>query len=143
MSRYDDAMDAFGMHAVGGMAGGILTGFFANDFVSGSETKKGVFYGRGVQLGIQIYAIVVVAGWSFFMSSIILIIISKTMGVRVSGQSSHDSHTLYHFDYMHIRICSNCLLSKLPWLASLAPAILVMSRCSTLQTQYASMCTLS
>lgn len=79
-------MDAFGMHAVGGMAGGILTGFFANDFVSGVDTKRGVFYGRGVQLGIQIYAIVVVAGWSFFMSSIILWILAKTMGVRVSGR---------------------------------------------------------
>jgi hypothetical protein len=53
--------------------------------VSGSEAKRGVFYGRGVQLGIQIYAIVVVAGWSFVMSGIILLILSKTMGVRVSG----------------------------------------------------------
>jgi ammonia channel protein AmtB len=83
--RYDDAMDAFGMHGVGGIVGGILTGFFANDFVSGHEDERGVFYGRGVQLGIQIYAIVVVAGWSFLISCIILIILSKTMGVRVSG----------------------------------------------------------
>lgn len=78
-------MDAFGMHAVGGMAGGILTGFFANDFISENEKKRGVFYGRPVQLGIQLYAIVVVAGWSFFMSGIILMILHKTYGLRVSG----------------------------------------------------------
>ena len=42
--RYDDAMDAFGMHGVRGIVGGILTGFFANDYVS---DERGVFYGRG------------------------------------------------------------------------------------------------
>ena len=47
---YDDALDAFHVHGVGGMCGGVLTGFFANDFVTGSEVKKGVFYGRGVQV---------------------------------------------------------------------------------------------
>ena len=47
---YDDALDAFHVHGVGGMCGGVLTGFFANDFVTGSQVQKGVFYGRGVQV---------------------------------------------------------------------------------------------
>ena len=53
---YDDALDAFGVHGIGGVVGGILTGFFANDFVSGVPAKRGVFYGRGVQLGYQVPA---------------------------------------------------------------------------------------
>ena len=44
---YDDALDAFGVHGVGGVCGGLLTGLFANDFVSGNVVKKGAFYGRG------------------------------------------------------------------------------------------------
>ena len=51
---YDDALDAFGVHGVGGVCGGLLTGFFANDFVSGSPEKRGVFYGKGDQVWIQV-----------------------------------------------------------------------------------------
>jgi ammonia channel protein AmtB len=51
---YDDALDAFGVHGVGGLCGGLLTGFFANDFVSGSPEKRGVFYGKGDQVWIQV-----------------------------------------------------------------------------------------
>ena len=50
---YDDALDAFGVHGVGGLCGGLLTGFFANDFISGSPEKRGVFYGKGDQIWIQ------------------------------------------------------------------------------------------
>jgi Amt family ammonium transporter len=85
---YDDALDAFGVHAVGGLVGGFLTGFFAHGWVSGFETKTGVFYGSpaGIQLGIQVYAMVVVAGWAFTISSILLLIIDKTIGLRVAGK---------------------------------------------------------
>lgn len=83
---YDDALDAFGVHAIGGILGGVLTGFFATELIGGSG-KNGVFYARdgGHQLGIQIYAIVVVAGWAAFMSFLILYVLEKTMGLRVSG----------------------------------------------------------
>jgi Amt family ammonium transporter len=79
---YDDALDAFGVHGVGGIIGGILVGFFANPFIGG-EDRAGCFYGNCYQVGIQIYAIVVVAGWSLFMSSLILLAIKYTMGLRV------------------------------------------------------------
>jgi Amt family ammonium transporter len=85
---YDDALDAFGVHGVGGMVGGFFTGFFAHGWVSGVESKTGVFYGSpmGIQLGIQVYAIVVVAGWSFTISALLLFIIDKTLGLRVPGE---------------------------------------------------------
>ena len=79
---YDDALDAFGCHAVGGFVGSILTGFFANPFVNG---KSGVFYGNGRQLGLQIYASVVVGGWSFTVSFLILFLLNLIQGIRVSG----------------------------------------------------------
>jgi ammonium transporter, Amt family len=84
---YDDALDAFGVHGVGGIAGGILTGFFANDFITNNPNQRGVFYGRPVQLGLQIYGIVVVGGWSFVVSGILLLILGQVMGLRVSEET--------------------------------------------------------
>jgi Amt family ammonium transporter len=94
---YDDALDAFGVHGVGGTVGGLLTGFFANDFISGesgtggppqagvvlgrgghTDAPRGVFYGNPRQLGLQLYAIVVIAGWSFTVSFIILRLIAAS-----------------------------------------------------------------
>jgi len=102
---YDDALDAFGVHAIGGIVGGISTGFFATravgSYASGFElnggsgvpgvsNRDGVYYSDlkhgGTQLGLQLYAIVVSIGWAAFMSTILLLAIDKTMGLRVSAQ---------------------------------------------------------
>lgn len=93
---YDDALDAFGVHAVGGIIGGISTGFFATSHHGGMaggspgvNYRDGVYYSNmthgGKQLGLQIYAILVSIGWSAFMSTILLVSIDKTMGLRVSA----------------------------------------------------------
>jgi ammonia channel protein AmtB len=68
---FDDALDAFGVHGVGGVVGGILTGFFANKNISGKEEANGLFYGRPKQVYIQLYGIVVVAAYSFVMTLIL------------------------------------------------------------------------
>jgi Amt family ammonium transporter len=101
---YDDALDAFGVHAIGGIVGGISVGFFATRSVGsyhagfekmpfgapGVSNRDGVYYSNlqhgGTQLGVQIYAIVVAIGWSAFMSAILLLAIDKTLGLRVSAQ---------------------------------------------------------
>jgi Amt family ammonium transporter len=83
---YDDALDAFGVHGVGGIIGGIFTGFFANDFISGSDVKRGAFYGRGVQVGLQIAGILAIGAWAFFVSLLILFVIKLVMPLRVSGE---------------------------------------------------------
>jgi len=91
---YDDALDAFGVHAIGGIFGGIMTGFFATRYVAGFNSDgvgiDGVFYSDthtgGTQLGKQIYGIVVTAGWAAFMSFIILKGIDMTIGLRVTDE---------------------------------------------------------
>lgn len=85
---YDDALDAFGVHGIGGMAGGLLLGFFATDKISGHD--NGVFYSDthngGMQWAHQLYAIVVVTGWSIFMTAIIHFVVDCTLGLRVSAE---------------------------------------------------------
>jgi Amt family ammonium transporter len=84
---YDDCLDAFGVHAIGGIVGGILTGFFATSTVAGAGIN-GVFYADtkvgGTQLGNQIYAIVVVTCYAAFMTFCILKVLDMTIGMRVS-----------------------------------------------------------
>ena len=85
----DDALDAFGIHAICGMWGGLMVGFFASWEISGGV--DGIFYddnskGRhGVlQLAVQLYDIFISAGWSSFMSFVILKLVDVTMGLRIS-----------------------------------------------------------
>ncbi|EKX40018.1 ammonium transporter [Guillardia theta CCMP2712] len=66
---FDDALDAFGVHGVGGMLGGILTGCFADAAIGG---QNGAFYGNPKQLGIQLAGIAVTLVYSIIMTFIIL-----------------------------------------------------------------------
>ncbi len=85
---FDDALDAFGIHAIGGIIGGIAVGFFAKD-IYGLGYDEGVYYAGlkegGTTLGVQIYGIIVCAGWAAFMSYILLIFLDNTIGLRVSA----------------------------------------------------------
>lgn len=82
--RIDDALDAFGVHAVGGIVGGILTGFFSNKHINGAD---GLFYAPidvgMTQVGKQIYAIVIVGLWACACSTLILLFLQYFMGLRV------------------------------------------------------------
>jgi len=93
---WDDALDAFGIHATGGAMGTILTGFFAIPAYTGM--RGSVFYSGlkagGTQLGIQIYSVVVCAGWSAFASFVILTAIELTIGLRDFKEDIKDSAVL-------------------------------------------------
>ena len=84
----DDALDAFGVHAVGGVIGGIACGFFASPHLY--ALSKGVYYfvvkDGGNQLAMQLYAIIVSIIWAGGISFILLKGIDMTLGLRVSAE---------------------------------------------------------
>jgi Amt family ammonium transporter len=81
---YDDALDVVGVHFVGGLVGSLLTGLFANPSFFDGAFDEGLFYGGGLGLfGEQVLANVAAIVWSFALTLGIMIVLKKTIGVRV------------------------------------------------------------
>jgi Amt family ammonium transporter len=80
---YDDTLDAFGVHGVGGIWGVIATGLFATKAVNAAG-GDGLFYGGGALLGAQVKGTLVCAGWSLVGTFAILKALDLAMGLRVS-----------------------------------------------------------
>ena len=81
--NYDDSLDAFGVHGVGGIWGAIATGLFATTSVN-SAGANGLFYGNPGLLWIQIKAVIITMVFSFVASFILLKLVDAVMGLRVS-----------------------------------------------------------
>jgi Amt family ammonium transporter len=88
---YDDSLDAFGIHGVGGILGAILTGIFADPSVN--ELGKGLLYGNPGQLLTQIIAVVVTMVYSAVATLIIFGIVKAITGIRV-----HEEHEITGLD---------------------------------------------
>jgi Amt family ammonium transporter len=82
---YDDSLDAFGVHGVGGILGTISAGFLAQKLINNAGAD-GLFFGNPHQLAVQAMAVVVAAFYSFSITFIVLKIIEKTMGLRISDE---------------------------------------------------------
>jgi len=82
--RFDDSLDVVGVHGVGGVWGALATGLFATSEVSGIDFADGLFHGNPQQMWDQSVGIVVVGAFSFIVTFIILKVLDRTMGVRVS-----------------------------------------------------------
>jgi ammonium transporter, Amt family len=80
---YDDALDAFGVHGIGGMLGALLTGFWATTVVNPAGFD-GLFHGAPKQVLIQLAALVGSAAYSFVVSWLLLKLVDKTIGLRVT-----------------------------------------------------------
>jgi Amt family ammonium transporter len=78
---YDDSLDAFGVHAVGGIIGALLTGVFALKAVCGTS---GLLKGNPGQVLIQLEGITATIVWTAVATFVILIITNILTGVRVS-----------------------------------------------------------
>ncbi len=78
---YDDSLDAFGIHGVGGILGAILTGIFADPAIN--EAGKGLLYGNPGQLVKQLIAVVVTMTYSGVMTMIIFMLVKAFVGIRV------------------------------------------------------------
>ncbi|HVJ53685.1 MAG TPA: ammonium transporter [Aliidongia sp.] len=87
MFGYDDALDCFGVHAIGGIAGAILTGVFAISEYGGTS---GLIEGNGAQVINQIIGVAIVIVYDVIASFIILKVIDMVVGLRVDEEIERD-----------------------------------------------------
>ena len=86
---YDDALDVIGVHLVGGIAGSLMVGLFADAAYNPSITDNGLFNGGGWSLmGEQVIAVGATLVWSFVLTFAILKVLQLVMpgGIRVSEE---------------------------------------------------------
>lgn len=83
---YDDALDVFGVHAVGGIVGAVLTGVFATAAITGADAPLGAIDGNWAQVGVQIKGIVVTIVYCGIGTFILLMLTRLFFGLRVSPQ---------------------------------------------------------
>lgn len=81
--EWDDALDVWGVHGVGGIMGSILVGVFAVDSVDG---VNGLLYGDVHQFGIQLFATIFASVYAFVVTYLILKVVNYFMPVRVSEE---------------------------------------------------------
>ncbi len=96
---YDDSLDAFGVHGVGGTVGAILTGVFAAEAVGGTP---GLLEGNAVQVWIQIKGVLATVVWSGIASFVLLKIIDLVIGLRVDPETEVEGLDLrLHGEVVH------------------------------------------
>ena len=78
---YDDSLDVFGVHAVGGIVGALLTGVFAKEAIGGTP---GLLEGNPGQVITQAYGILATIVWSGVAAFVILKVVDSIIGLRVS-----------------------------------------------------------
>lgn len=86
---YDDSLDAFGVHGVGGLAGALLTGVFAQKVLNDGG-NDGLLFGNPHQLLVQILASAATGGYAAVLTWGILKVIDKTIGLRVESAEERE-----------------------------------------------------
>ena len=79
---YDDSLDAFGVHCIGGIWGALATGLFASKAVN-PLGADGLFFGNPKQFLVQLFAVVVTLAYTFIVTFIIYKLVDLFIGVRV------------------------------------------------------------
>ncbi|MDB6454001.1 ammonium transporter [Falsirhodobacter sp. 20TX0035] len=99
---YDDSLDVFGIHGVGGIVGAIGTGIFTSTSLGGIGYAEGVT--MGAQIWTQILAVLVTIVWCGVVSAILYKIVDMVMGLRVTADQEREgldttSHgeSAYHY----------------------------------------------
>ena len=97
--KYDDSLDAFGVHGIGGIVGAILTGVFAVEAIGGTP---GLLEGNAGQVLTQLYGIVATIVWSAVASFILLKVIDLVIGLRVTPDEEREGLDLsLHGESIH------------------------------------------
>jgi Amt family ammonium transporter len=81
---YDDSLDAFGVHGIGGIWGAIATGLFATPLIQ--PAYSGLFSGNARQFTIQLIAVAATIIYSGVITAAIFKIVEKTVGIRVTEE---------------------------------------------------------
>lgn len=87
---YDDSLDAFGVHGVGGIVGAVLTGVFAKAAIAGKDAPLGLLDGNPGQVLTQVYGVLITIVFTGVVTLIILKIIDWTIGLRVDEATERD-----------------------------------------------------
>ncbi len=82
---YDDSLDAFGVHGIGGMVGALGTGLFATTTVN-SGGANGLFFGNPGLFLIQLKAVLITVFYSGIVTFIIMKVVDVVMGLRVAQE---------------------------------------------------------
>ncbi len=93
--KYDDSLDVFGVHGVGGIVGALLTGVFVNPALGGSgvydyAADAVAAYAFGAQFTSQVWGVLTAVIWSAVVSFIALYVIKATIGLRVDEQQERE-----------------------------------------------------
>ena len=109
--KYDDSLDAFGIHAIGGIVGAIATGLLVNPAWGGAgvvdyttcgldgdvSTCDTAAYVLSTQVMAQVKAVLVAVIWSAVASSIVFFVIKYTVGLRSSVESEEEGLDISEF----------------------------------------------
>ncbi|HEY0264678.1 MAG TPA: ammonium transporter [Granulicella sp.] len=106
---YDDSLDAFGVHGAGGTMGAILTGIFADSAINpilGAGKPTGLLEGNGGQVLNQLIGVAIAWTVSIVGTLIILFVVDKVMGLRVSEEAEREGldlsqHGEEGYDWAH------------------------------------------
>jgi len=86
---YDDSLDAFGVHGVGGLTGAILTGVFAQKALNDAG-NDGLLFGNAKQLGVQLVACAASGVYAALVTYVLLKVIDKLIGLRVTPSDERE-----------------------------------------------------
>ena len=93
--KYDDALDAFGVHGIGGVVGSILTGVFATRSITGDGGVEGALYGDWHQLWVQVVATLVSVAFSAVVTFVLYKIVDALVGMRVDRRVEEEGLDIY------------------------------------------------
>jgi Amt family ammonium transporter len=87
---YDDSLDAFGVHGIGGIIGAVLTGVFATMTVTGAADPVGLIDGNAGQVFTQIKGVVITILYCGVATFVVLKVVDLVVGLRVSEDVERD-----------------------------------------------------
>jgi Amt family ammonium transporter len=87
---YDDSLDTFGVHGIGGTVGAILTGVFAVKVIPEAANNVGLLAGNAGQLGVQLLGVAATWVYAAVVTYILLWILDRVMKLRVSDEAEEE-----------------------------------------------------